>query len=482
MQEIKSNKPNYFLLVPFACIFIYLLLRTFFVDITDDEAWSFYNVKKFWYVEALCSGNTHWFNFGAMKIAILLGLEKVWQLRWFSILSAFTLLLISYNYLRSFNCKAIQFFGFAFLFLNPYFLEYLTLARGYSSALAFLALSLMLLIRSENNNQKRSFSFPSLFFAGLSTISNYGFFYFFIAFSMIYFYRFHLNKGMTVFKSKYFYFDLFYFIGISSFVLRALLFIRECSNDIINFGGESLISSVFGDFFEHLFYGNFQSSDIVLTIAGILLAIVILISSIFGIINYKKHQDKLYAYSSLILLIMFLLTVFNKWIFNILYPTERTALMFYPLFALILSGFMKNSLMINTFIKKLMIWTFILFLLFNFYLSLNIDTGYDHPECKNSAAYFEALNQLNAKNVGMPLELYCVFVKYYEITTAYFKGESVNTYGHYNRYIKNNKLEDFDHLLLFYPISLSYYKTIKVKLKPVKFFPETKTVIVQVLK
>jgi hypothetical protein len=36
---------------------------------------------------------------------------------------------------------------------------------------------------------------------------------------------------------------------------------------------------------------------------------------------------------------MLALTVFNKWCFDVLYPTHRTVLMFYPLIAMVLVGF-----------------------------------------------------------------------------------------------------------------------------------------------
>ena len=43
------------------------------VDVTNDEAYSFYIMKDFWYVEALCTGNTHWLNSLGIDAAILSG-------------------------------------------------------------------------------------------------------------------------------------------------------------------------------------------------------------------------------------------------------------------------------------------------------------------------------------------------------------------------------------------------------------------------
>src|ERR1700740_2437898 len=89
MQNPRTVRSETSFLMLLACsVWAYVIIRSFCLGITDDEAWSYYNVKHFWYIETLCTGNTHWFNFVAIKAALMLGLEKVWSLRWLSILSA----------------------------------------------------------------------------------------------------------------------------------------------------------------------------------------------------------------------------------------------------------------------------------------------------------------------------------------------------------------------------------------------------------
>jgi hypothetical protein len=478
----RRNNSDYIFIILGCLITAYLLLRTYFVDITDDEAWSYYNVKKFWYVEALCCGNTHWFNFAAIKIALLLGFEKAWQLRWFSVLSGITFIYIGYKWIRTLEGMPIKLFAFSFIFLNPYLLEYLTLARGYSGGLCFLAFSLLFFTRALQENEKRPLALLSLVFAGLSAISNYSFFYFFTAFCIIYFYHFYFKNGAAFLKMKRFYIDLLFSAGICAFVLRALLFIVECSNDIETFGGTILISSVFFNFIDTLFYRNFNLPDVIRNGLGLTLFLFVLFSSLFGIIKRKKYSDPLYLYSSAILLIMLALTVFNKLVLNILYPTERAALLFYPLMALVLTGFLRNVLGIGSVFKKVVLYLISLILIINFCLSFNLRSGYDHPGCKYSGSYFEYLNTLGGKKIGIQSELYLVFIKYYQIRNCQFQAEAINTIGHANHFIKENKLEDFEYLLLLYPYNLSYYKNSKVKFTTDKFFPETKALIVKVTK
>lgn len=479
MQKIKYNISNIIFLILGFTIVCYILLRAYYVDITDDEAWSFYNVKNFWYVESLCSGNTHWFNFAAIKIALVLGLEKIWQIRWFSVLSGIAFLYIGYIWIKSLPCFYLKLFAFSLVFLNPYVLEYLTLARGYSAALCFMVLTLYFFIKSISENEKRIWAFLALLFAGFSAVANFGFFYFFVAFSVVYFYQFYLKNGFSFLKKRIFYIDLFYVIGIVCLVLRALLFIRECANDLSEFGGDDLVTSVFESFIDTFLYGKISLDPTLKYILASVLFLFVLGVSVFGILSFKTHANKLYLFASLILLGMLFLAVFNKWSFNVLYPTERTALMYYPLMCIVVVHFFSHF-QIKTIFKKIVVYTISVLMIINFSFNIKLISGYDHSYCMNTKSYFDYLSDLNPKKVGLPVELYFVFLKYYQVTNCQFQGESINEYKVDQRWLLDNKLEDFDYLLVLPPYDLSYYKNSHVKFKSVKFFPETKAIIVKV--
>lgn len=482
MQNIiHRNKQNTLLFIGGCIIACYILLRAYYVDITDDEAWSYYNVKKFWYVETLCSGNTHWFNFFAIKTALLFGLEKAWQLRWFSVLSGITFLCIAYKWMKTLEDFYLKLFAFSFIFLNPFLLEYLTLARGYATGLCFLTISLYFLNKSMTENENRKLALFSLLFAGLSAIANYSFFYFFVAYSAFYFYYFYFKNGFSFFKQTRFYIDVVYDLGIVLFVLRALLFIKECSNDLSEFGGQDLISSIFGSFIDTLLYSNISLQSTFKFILANLFCVLILWAALFGIIKFKTHTNKLYHFTSVILLGMLSLTVFNKWCFQVLYPTERTALMFYPLLIIVLVGFFNNAF-IKSLFKKIVLYVVSFLLIINFTLNVNFISGYDHSYCMNTKPYFDYLKKIDAKKVGLPIELYFVYLKYYNVIDSQFYGESIIKYHYNKRWIKENKLEDFEYLLILPPYDLRYYKNSHVRLRGIKYFPKTKALIVKVIK
>ena len=460
---------------------IYLLLRAYYIDITDDEAWSYYNVKKFWWVETLCSGNTHWFNFAAIKIGLLLGFEKAWQLRWLSILSGITFLYIVYSWIKTFEHFYVKLFVFSFIALNPFLLEYLTLARGYSTGLCCLALSLYFINQSIKDNDNKKLALYSLIFAGCSAIANYSFFYFFVAYCLCYFYYFYFTKGIQILKQIRFYRDAIYGLGIITFILRALLFIKVCSNDIAEFGGEELVSSIFGSFIDTLLYHNISLHHTFKWLLSWLLCLSVFGASIYGIVKTKAHANKLYAFTSFIIIIILTLMIINNWCFHVLYPVERISLFLYPLMIVVLTEFVIHVFK-TSFIKLYLMYTVSFFLMLNFIVNMKLVSGYDHEYCMKTKRYFDYLKSIDAKKVGLQIELYFVYLKYYNVIDNQFYGESLIRYHYNKRWVKENKLSDFDYLLLFPPYDLSYYKKNPVRLKGVYFFEDSKALVVKVIR
>ncbi|MCD6018354.1 MAG: hypothetical protein K0S53_1475 [Bacteroidetes bacterium] len=480
LDHVKHITNRFVFPVLTGTLILYVIARGCMVDITDDEAWSFFNVKNFWYVETLCTGNTHWFNFAAIKAAILLGCERTWQIRWFSMLSGIGFIYVVYVWLRTIKVFYLKCFAFCFLLLNPYLIEYLSLARGYTTALFFLALSLLFLMRAQNAKERR-YLFLALLFAGLSAVANFNFLYFFAAFCLVYFYECYFKNGLGFLKQKQFYTDFVFSICTLAIVLVAFRFIVICSNDIAAHGGRELVPAIFSSFIDTLLYRNFSLSQNVVIVSAYVLLVLILFAIGFGMLKYNTHQNRLYLYASWILALMLLFCVINKWCFNVLYPNDRTTLMFYPLIAIVLVGLLHHIFTYFLF-ERILICLLAGFLFFNFIKSINVDTGYDHPYCKDTERYFKDLKKLNAKNIGMSVEFYCVFYKYYQVTDPVLKGESINTLGVYSRWIKESPLTDFDYIVLLPGSTLSWYRNSSVKLELVHFYPDTKVSVFRVVK
>jgi hypothetical protein len=238
----------------------------------------------------------------------------------------------------------------------------------------------------------------SLFFAGCSAVANFNFFYFFVPFAAIYFHKHYFQNRFEFLKNKQFYIDGLYALGVAFIVLRALAFIKECSNDIGSFGGDDLVTSVFCSFIDTLIYGQFIIPTILKYSLGCGLLLFVMIASVYGLVTYKRHANKLYYNASLILLGMLFLAVFNHWIFHVLYPTERTSLMFYPLMVIVLVLFF-NYISFKTILKNGVLYLVSILLIINFSVNAKIVSGYDHAYCMNTNQYFEYLGNLKAKKV-----------------------------------------------------------------------------------
>jgi hypothetical protein len=435
-------------------------------------------MKHFWYVETLCTGNTHWFNSLAIKMSLLFGFEQTWQIRWFSVLSGIGFMYVAYQWIKTLEGLSLKLLAFTLVLLHPYLQEYLSLARGYASGLCFMTLSLLCLV-SATKHGKKQYGFYALLFAGLSALANFNFFYYFSAFCLLYFYSMYIKNGISFFKNKWFYAETIYVLGITGVVLRALLFIRTCSNDIADFGGEELVPAIFKSYIRLLCYGNFSLNETTLNALSYLLFGAVLLASISGIFKFKQHKSRLFLYTSILLFVMLGLMVFNKYCFGVLYPTDRTALMFYPFIGVVIVEFAR------CFFSRYVIATVLSILLsvalfINFLFTVNFKKGIDHAYCAGSAAYFKYLDSIHAAKVGIPLDLYCVYSKCYKVTGTRFNAESVNTFGYEVRWIGKNELEDFDYILLLPPYNLEYYKPSAIKLKGVKYFNEGGALILNV--
>lgn len=484
MQNIKtrfiSNTIFFFLVY---AIMFYVVVRAVSMVMTHDEAYSFYNAKHFWWVETLCTGNTHWFNFLAMKTSVLFGLEKTSQLRWFTLLSSGVFLTTVYFWIKSLKDIPTKVFAFAFTLLNPFLIDYLSLARGYSTALMFEVLSIVCYYLS-SNNKKSNLSTLSLFFAGMAAIANFNFFYFFAAFSLLYFYKYYLKQGFGFFREKLFYLELIYFIGISALVIKALQFITTCSNDIGAYGANDLVTGVFMGYVHTWIYHDGILSISIIQILAYVLCVVIIIGSIYGIRFSKLHKCAWYTFASSLLLIMLGLTIFNKWCFDVLYPTYRTTFMFYPVIAMVLVGFM-NTVLTKPKLKAIVTYSISTLLAIHFFTTISLHKSFDYWQQADTKVCFAYLDSIGAKKVGIAPELFGVYRNYYQLTDKYkfkFDGKSINTAFPNGLDASQKELQQYEYLVLFPPYNLSFYKNNGVKLRGVRHFKSTGTLVVRVTK
>ena len=483
MQLLKSLlKSQTTYKVAFAFLIIYVGLRAALVNMTHDEAWSFHNVKNFWYVEFLCTGNSHWLNSLGMKLSLILGSETVFCLRWLSIISFILTCCFGLWWIKSLENTSIKLLAFCLIFLNPYLLDYFGLARGYASGIMFQCLSILFFIRGISNHNRLTL-FSALAFSGLSAISNYSFVYFYFGFALVYFFELYFKNGITFLKNRSFYIDLFFTLGITSLIIRAFVFMIRCSGDFIGAGEPSFLS-MFHVFSDGLLYYKITFSKLTQYGISLLVSIIAAVSCFYGIFKKKEHLNNIFYYVSLILTIMLITMVVNYFCFHIVYPFYRAAqLLFIPVYIVVVS-LINFKLSSNKFIAP-GIFAFCFLLIINFTLSANLKYTFDFKEQADSESCFNIVEKLNAKKVGISPELYGVFANYYQMseTKRYpFVGDFINTWWPQGFCPIKNKLTEFDYIILFPPYDLSYYKNTEVQFEVIHLSPTTKTLILKVEK
>ena len=478
LKGILKSQTTYW--IGFSLLIIYVGLRAALVDMTHDEAWSFHNVKNFWYVEFLCTGNSHWINSSAMKISILLGCENVFCLRWFSVLSFIITCCFGFWWIKSFIYGSTRLLGFCLLFLNPYLIDYFGLARGYAGGVMFQCAALWLFINGISSN-KRIPLFAALFFSCISAIANYSFVYFSFAFGIIYFYKIYFSKGKLFLKNKNFYIDSAFCLCVALLIIRAIIFMMRCSGDFRGAGEPSFLS-MFHVFSDGLLYYKITLPKLVLFAFSLAIFIFVSSACYFGITGKNKHRNQLYYYVSLLLSIMIINMVINYFCFQVPYPFYRAAqLLFVP-------TFISVTCFIDFYLYKItkpIVITVVILLIINFISCINFKYVFDFKEQADAELCFNKLEKLNAKHIGISPELYGVFVNYYQSSTTKkhsYIGDRIET-----RYPKGlcnikNKLAEFDYLILYPPYDLSYYINSNVHLTNVYVSPTTKNLILQVQK
>ncbi len=479
MQNTKNI--SRLVLVLLAFVFIYIAYRVVALDFTHDEAYSFLNIKKFWHVQFLCNANSHWLNSAAMKLAVLLGLEQPWALRWLSFASASGCLVLLYFWIRNINAIGLKLLAFTLAALNPFTLDYFALARGYASGLFFETLALGLFVYYLHSG-KKPVARAALISAALSGIANFNFFYFFVAFGAVYFYWLYYKRKETLLKNKLFYWDVAVMLGALALVLRALLFIKRCSNDL-SLGTDGYIKGVFASFIDGLLYKNYGDSYEAYFIPSLVLFGLVLISAGIGILKFKHHQNHLYQISSIIFICISGAVICNHVLFGVIYPYYRSSLYFFPVIVILLVYLIQFTL--NTKAALIAGAGLSLLLLLNFAVNVNSHYTFDFYHQSDSKIGFDLVEKAGAKKVGMSHEHYGVYINYYQVSDDYqyaFNGERLNTYDASDLWKEDSRLEDFDYLILYPPYELSYYKKRRIRFSAVTLLPFSRTVILKVVK
>lgn len=362
MKSAKKFDPIYIILSISIILISYVGFRAIALSFTHDESFSYLHwmsrpiVKIFTFgdFQAIEPANNHILNTLLMKLSSNLFGASEFSLRLFSVLAYILYLFASYKLVYQLR-QGLAIIGFLLLNCNPYLLDFFSLSRGYSLALAFMLLSLVFL---KNGLERKSIErmlrqfLLALGTAGIACLANLTFLYFYVALVgtiivyLIIFYRQNFssfsnflaqNQLANIFNSKNI---PFYIYSVAAQFYLVPTVIRLRTINAFSYGGEKgFIPDTMYSLVKRSLYdqGYFEHLSTWLCFSIIILMAISTVIFIFGFIQ-DKFSGRAFlplAYLSITWFITFLSLSLNA-TFHIKFLVGRTAILFLPLLALIL--------------------------------------------------------------------------------------------------------------------------------------------------
>lgn len=323
---------NLFVLLISVFLLTYVIIRAYNLSFTHDESLSYMIIEGD--IAQMNSANNHKLNTLLMSLSkILFGTSEL-SLRLPNVLSFVLFLLGCFLLFKKAKKNWLVILGFCMMTINPFMIEFFSLARGYGLSLAFMLLSLFFLFETEKDNlinkQYLRFSSLSLLFGILALYSNLSMINYLISLQIILIIKYWINRRKYI-KSVLSDIKFLIIIAISCiplfFEIEHLLRLKELNQ--LYFGGTSFTEGI--DSLLHFSMSPFINNDFIFT----LIKITFLLSLIIGgylIIREKKMKGPLFLIFTLIVL-LFLGLHLESFIFGAKFPLERTALFYIPILA-----------------------------------------------------------------------------------------------------------------------------------------------------
>ena len=333
-MSIKEHKRNVWLIwfAGSGLLFLYIILRANSLSFTHDEALSYTVVKLKNYFEF--TANNHQLNTWLMAFCANVFGESEMSLRLPNVLLFGVYLFFCFRIILKSGRTAFVLFAIPLLFLNPFVLDFFSLARGYGLSLGFMAASLYYFLRRDftdfsHQNLIRDFCLAMLFatpalFANLALIN------FYIALLVIFTGNYFLfyKKNFSVERKKHIQFiGVFILSCIPLLIIVKRLLIISKAGDLY-VGTDSFHQSI-SSFIE-------RSSYFIPYPIWFVEKLQIFIELIFpiGLIITLIRKKITGPVMKVGILIMVILTgiYLEHYLFEALFPWSRTGVYFIPLF------------------------------------------------------------------------------------------------------------------------------------------------------
>lgn len=326
------------LLLSFALIG-YSSYRAYSLSFTHDEALSFTIAKGEGWSQAQ-TANNHPLNTKLMTVAAKLFGDSELALRLPNVLAHLLYLVFGFLLIKRIRTSFMRFAAFVFLNCNPFLLDFFGLARGYGLAIGFMMLAVYLLVRAWEEPQANSrrtivFLAASMLAALLSDWSNYTMLNVHFGLFTAAVFRFFYSDSKFSFGKKHLKSILiFSLLQIACWfpLFRELVRLKKAGE--LYYGGSSgFISDTIHSLIDSTAYVDIPIGGFVKLLLTIGILILFFIALFFSVRHLRKNgKPELADLAGIVLLMLILTTVLEAWFLESLYPRDRTALAFIPLY------------------------------------------------------------------------------------------------------------------------------------------------------
>jgi hypothetical protein len=410
-EKLKNN----IFILPAALLLVYTALRAYKLSFTIDEGFSFIfyvldtykNIFSFKHLDP----NNHVLNSALMKFfSSWLPLNEL-SLRLPALLGHIFFLLFSWLLLKDIKNPWFRVGAYLVLNLNPFMLDFFSLARGYALSWGLMAASLYFMKQALETLKKQDFKMIACFlFAALSVLSSFPMVNYYISllviFSCIYLYLlFYEREKLRVHK---WYIITILTVGLISIPLLAYTITitsKLQQGGFLYFGGISgFWQDSVGSVVDSSLFGADYSGPMGIVLK-ILLAVVAAGSLVFLIrmlIRDKKPLKEYYFFTVLcsILFLVILGFILQHWLFNTRYVIERAAIFMLVLFLLIFIYLIYYIVPAKFRLVTAMV--IVVFPILHFVHSFNISYFYEWKDDACSDAVMRQMENIHsgAKNTG----------------------------------------------------------------------------------
>jgi hypothetical protein len=331
-------------------LFIYTALRAYILSFTFDESSTYliYVRRGFVNFKTCVDGDTnnHLLNTWLMELSIKVFGTSEFTLRLPNIFAHLIYLIYSAKLVRNLSSKGLIIGAFLILNLNPFLLDFFSLARGYGLSIGFMMASTYFAYKFIESNNDYFSACISLIFGSLSVLSYFILInYLVILSAMLFLISLYKIVNDNIPKRKRMAFVLLRNSFVIFMPLTSLFYILPIMIKLKNAGSMAFggVDGFWKDTVHSLVLDilwMFPNIDLTSSIIEIFIALIIISSFLYLINNLiinKSIKKNLFFISVFSLLILcFAANLVQKRFMHILYPMGRYALYYFPLFSILL--------------------------------------------------------------------------------------------------------------------------------------------------